>query len=345
MANNNTRAPEDAPVAEERAAQTEEHETAIVRALDPALDTREGAEPSLWEERFEARINTFFDEAIARVPGFVDRNLKSLRRIMGRSLSPTTGVGDIFIGVRNLFSGVSKSVGGPEFSTTTFTHDKLTESFAREVVSSQELESLLNVLFMEFEEEQLSRLAEALGVADEESAIDAVRARLVLLMEQEIGHDPLLAQAIRSGVKIGLPATLGYVLFSKFTFGETLGSKSVAEVYKRRLTFYHRVLTKLGKFEIPSWLGAVGWAGGVVGSLAIGGLMEYALNSVRDIKGAYIRQLNTARYILLYGENPEETMGQGLLHIVRGLERQFERAQDLGQLITEGDAQPSVSEG
>ena len=67
--------------------------------------------------------------------------------------------------------------------------------------------------------------------------------------------------------------------------------------------------------------------------IAIGGVMEYAINSVRDIKGAYIRQLNTARYILLYGDNPDETSGQGLLHIVRGLERQFERVQSIDQLL------------
>lgn len=296
-----------------------------------AFDTSEGVLPSLWEERFEAQINTFFDEAIARVPNFVDRHLKSFRRIMGRSMSPKTGMGDIVVGVRNLLSGVSKTVGGPDFSTTTYTHDVLTEAFEREVVSTQELESLLGRLFDEFEDEQLQRLIISWSVDSEEGErvdpVDAIRSRLLALMEREIAHDPLLAQAIRSGVKLGIPATLGYVLFGHFS--GTVGIQSTTDVYKRRLTFYHRLLMKLGKFEIPTWLGAVGWAGGVLGSMAVGGIMEFALNSVRDVKGTYIRQLNTARYILLYGDNPEEAAGQGLLHVVRGLERRFERVQSL----------------
>ena len=44
------------------------------------VDTREGEKASLWEERFEAQVNTFFDEAIGRVPGFVDRHLKSFKK-------------------------------------------------------------------------------------------------------------------------------------------------------------------------------------------------------------------------------------------------------------------------
>ena len=53
--------------------------------------------------------------------------------------------------------------------------------------------------------------------------------------------------------------------------------------------------------------------------------MEYTVNSFRDIKGRYIRQLNTARYVLLYGEDPDVPAGRGLLHVVRGLERYFEK--------------------
>lgn len=304
-------------------------ETMLSQLAAHELDTREGALPSLWEERFEAQINTFFDEAIARVPGFVDRHLRSFRRVMGRSMAPRTGLGDVVVGARNLLSGVSRAAGGPDFSTTTYTHDVLTEAFEREVVSSEELESLLGRLFSEFEDEQWARVAGAHLTPGE------VRARLVSMMEGEIAHDPLLAQAIRSGIKAGLPATLGYVLFGKLSFGG-VGAEAAARLYEQRLSFYERLLHRLGRFELPSWLGAVGWAGGVVGSLAIGGLMEYAVNSVRDIKGAYIRQLNTARYVLLYGDNPEEPGGQGLLHIVRGLERRFEHVQSLHQLLPQG---------
>jgi hypothetical protein len=308
-------------------------------ALAPELDMSEGEEPSLWEERFEAEINTFFDEAIARVPGFVDRHLKSFRRIMTRSLSPRTGVGDVLIGVRNLFAGVSRAAGGPDFKTTTYTHDALTSAFEREVVGAAELESLLGRLFSEFEQAQLEQLAErvereltAAGAQLDEGeeapdAIEQIREKLSGLMESDIAHDPLLAQAIRSGVKIGLPATLGYVLFGKFTFAGGVGAEAASKIYEKRLTFYHRILKRVGKFQAPSWLGAVGWAGGVVGSLALGGVMEYALNSVRDVKGAYIRQLNTARYVLLYGDDPDDPSGRGLLHIVRGLERQFDRVE------------------
>lgn len=311
---------------------------ALEQVFNPELDTREGDEPSLWEERFEAQINTFFDEAIARVPGFVDRHLRSFRRVMTRSVAPKTGVGDIAIGVRNLLAGVSRTVGGPDFSTTTFTHDVLTDSFEREVVSPAELESLLGRLFSEFEDDQWQRLARSQANADDESqteaeAADELRGKLMRHMEREIAHDPLLAQALRSGLKIGLPATLGYVLFGQFTFAGRFGAESAGRLYKKQLNFYHRILMKLGKFEIPSWLGAMGWAGGMVGTLALGGVVEYTLNSVRDIKGAYIRQLNTARYILLYGDNPDDLAGQGLLHVVRGLERQFERVQGIDHLL------------
>lgn len=306
------------------------------------LDTSEGDEQSEWEQRFEAQINTFFDEAIARVPGFVDRHLKSFRRVMGRSISPKTGIGDVVIGMRNMFAGALKVVGGPDVSTTTYTHDKLTQDFEREVVGSAELESLLSRLFAEFEDDQWRRLASAYAEDGEQldnpdDILEAVRSRLLERMEAEIAHDPLLAQALRSGVKIGIPATLGYVLFGKMSLGGQLGAATVSKLYKQRLNFYHRILLKLGKFEIPSWLGAVGWAGGMLGSLALGGMVEYALNSVRDIKGAYIRQLNTARYILLYGDNPDEAAGQGLLHVVRGLERQFERVTSLEMILPEQD--------
>ena len=309
--------------------------------LSHSLDTREGQDAGEWEERFEAQINTFFDEAIARVPGFVDRHLRSFRRVMARSVSPKTGVGDVVIGMRNVLAGALKTLGGPDVSTTTYTHDKLTEAFEREVVSPAELESLLARLFAEFEEEQLGRLAAAYLSQDElqgaehdrESLVALVREHLIRRMEREIGHDPLLAQAIRSGIKIGIPATLGYVLFGKLVYGSALGVETASSLYKEQLGFYHKLLHRLGKFEIPSWLGAVGWAGGVIGSLAVGGVVEYALNSVRDIKGAYIRQLNTARYILLYGENPDEPSGQGLLHVVRGLERQFVLVHDLKALV------------
>lgn len=296
------------------------------------IDTREGDVASVWEERFETQINTFFDEAIARVPGFVDRHLKNFRKTMARSLAPRTGLGDVFISARNLAAGVSKTVGGPDFSTSTFTQDRLTEAFEREVVSSEELDSLIKRLFAEFEEEQWSKIAER---SEEESGLEqhevkAVRERLSLLMESEIAHDPLLAQAIRSGVRLGLPATLGYVLFGKVTFlGGGTGSEAAGEVYKRHLDFYRRSLLKLGRFEVPGWVGAVGFAGGLVGTLAMGGVLEYAVNSVRDIKGYYIRQINSARYILLYGENPDVPEGQGLLHVVRGLERQFEKFPEL----------------
>lgn len=311
-----------------------------LEAFNPELDTREGEEPSLWEERFEAQINTFFDEAIARVPNFVDRHLRSFRRVMTRSVAPKTGVGDIAIGVRNLLAGVSKTVGGPDFSTTTYTHDVLTGAFEREVVSPAELESLLGRLFSEFEEDQWQRLARAQNEeADDEVLADELRGKLMDHMEREIAHDPLLAQALRSGLKIGLPATLGYVLFGQFTFAGRFGSESAGRLYKKQLNFYHRILMKLGKFEIPSWLGAVGWAGGMVGTLALGGVVEYTLNSVRDIKGAYIRQLNAARYILLYGDNPDELSGQGLLHVVRGLERQFERVQGIDHLLESSDSE------
>jgi hypothetical protein len=316
---------EEAPAADPAAQQAAE---LLVAGFDPEVDTREGPMPSLWEERFEGQINAFFDEAIARVPSFVDRHLRSFRRIMGRSLSPRTGLADVLVGVRNVAAGVSKTVGGPDFSTTSYTHDALTEAFEREVVSTQELESLLSRLFGEFEDSQWSRIAQGAATAPGEldaAHIESLRKLLSRRMEREIAHDPLLAQAIRSGLKIGIPATLGYMLFGKVTMPGALGSEAATELYKKNLKFYHKILMQLGRFEIPSWLGAVGWAGGVIGSLAVGGLVEYALNNVRDVKGAYIRQLNAARYILLYGDNPEETSGQGLLHIVRGLERQFER--------------------
>ncbi len=299
--------------------------------LSPAVDTREQDEASMWEERFETQINTFFDEAIERVPGFVDRNLRSFKKVMGRSLGPRTGVADLFLSARNMAAGVSKSVGGPDFSTSTYTDDKLAEAFEREVVSSAELESLLNRLFSEFEEEQWAEFVEEHATPegeagpDEEEA-DQVRDRLVKMMEKEIAHDPLLAQAIRSGVRLGLPATLGYVLFGKATF---IAGTGATDGYKKHLDFYRRSVIKLGGTEVPGWMGAVGIAGGVLGSLAVGGLMEYAANNVRDVKGHYIRQINSARYVLLYGEDPDVPEGQGLLHVVRGLERQFERLPEL----------------
>ncbi|QDG53227.1 hypothetical protein FIV42_21495 [Persicimonas caeni] len=298
-------------------------EQSIEELKNAALDTSERAQPSVWEERFETQVNTFFDEAIGRVPGFVDRHLTSLRRVIARSVGPRTGIADVFISARNMAAGVSKAVGGPDFSTSTYTADKLTEAFEREVVSSDELESLLRRLFKEFEEDQWQQASERMPTRADAS-VEEVRERLLESMEEEIAHDPLLAQAIRSGVKIGLPATLGYVLFGKFSFFG-VGSEAAGEIYRSRLNFYNRALMKLGRFQVPGWVGAVGLAGGVLGSLVIGGVMEYALNSIRDVKGAYIRQLNAARHALLYGENPEVPEGQGILHVVRGLERQFER--------------------
>lgn len=303
------------------------------------IDTSEGLKASVWEERFEAQLNALFDDAIQRLPGYVDRNLKSFRKVMGRSVSPRTGVGDILVGVRNLASGMSKSVGGPTFETTTYTHDKLTEAFEREVLSPEELETLLARLFEEFEEEMWSRVAENSDELPSRVDIEVIRSRMSSLMEREIAHDPLLAQAIRSGVKIGVPATLGYVLFGRLNFGE-IATEKAAELYSSNLNFYNRILASLGRYQLPGWVGAVGWAGGVIGSLAIGGLMEYTLNSVRDIKGQYIRQLNTARYVLLYGENPDEPEGRGLLHIVRGLERQFERVPALTSQIMDDNVLP-----
>lgn len=298
-----------------------------------ALDTSERAQASEWEERFETQVNTFFDEAIGRIPGFVDRHLTSLRRVLARSVGPKTGIADVFISARNMVAGVSKSVGGPDFSTSTYTADKLTEAFEREVVSSEELESLLRRLFKEFEADQWQKTSERLP-AEGTATVEDVRSRMLENMEEEIGHDPLLAQAIRSGVKIGLPATLGYVLFGKFSFFG-VGTEAAGEIYRSRLNFYNRALMRLGRFQVPGWVGAVGLAGGVLGTLVIGGVMEYALNSIRDIKGAYIRQLNAARHGLLYGENPEVPEGQGILHVVRGLERQFERLPEVSDELLE----------
>src|SRR5690606_16441370 len=70
----------------------------MTESYDPTAETDD---PSDWEERFEAQLNTFFDEAIARIPGFVDRNLTSFKRVMSRAVSPKTGIADILIGVRN----------------------------------------------------------------------------------------------------------------------------------------------------------------------------------------------------------------------------------------------------
>ncbi len=312
------------------------------------IDTREGEKASIWEERFETQINTFFDESIERVPSFVERNLKSFRKVMGRSLGPRTGIADLFISARNLAAGVSNSVGGPDFSTTTFTDDELSDAFEREVVSSAELESLLNRLFSEFEQEQWQTFLEEQSDGDpEREDIEALRGRLVGMMEKEIAHDPLLAQAIRSGVRLGIPATLGYMLFGKATFVAGTGA---SEGYQKHLDYYRRSVIELGGKEVPGWVGAVGIAGGLLGSLAIGGLMEYAVNNIRDIKGYYIRQINAARYVLLYGENPEVPEGQGLLHVVRGLERQFERLPKLtSELLDKAekvvDEAPQQSQG
>lgn len=301
-------------------------------SYDPTVETDD---PSDWEERFEAQINSFFDEAIARIPGFVDRNLTSFKRVMSRAVSPKTGIADILIGVRNMASGVSSSVGGPKFDTTTYTHDKLMDSFEREVVSPGELETLLGRLFQEFENEQWSKVADAVAEDYKKSRDDVIafRGRLEKLMEREISHDPLLAQAIRAGVKVGVPATLGYVLVGKFSLGDAAG-----DLYKKNLRFYHRILMRMGGTEVPGWVSAAGWAGGLLGSLAFGGLMEYTLNNLRDVKGQYIRQLNTTRYVLLYGEDPDTVEGRGILHIVRGLERQFERMPEAtSRLIETGD--------
>ena len=302
--------------------------------FDPTLETGDASD---WEERFEAQINTFFDEAIARVPGFVDRNLTNFRRVMGRAVSPKTGVLDVLIGVRNMASGLSKQVGGPGFDTTTYTHDKLMESFEREVVSTTELNALMGRLFEEFENEQWTTVAATVesDYAQTREDVEDFRGRLADLMEREISHDPLLAQAIRAGVKVGVPATLGYVLVGRFSLGD-----AASDLYKKNLNFYHRLLHRMGGSEIPGWVSAAGWAGGILGSLAVGGLMEYTLNNMRDVKGQYIRQLNTTRYVLLYGEDPDTPEGRGILHIVRGLERQFERIPEAtSRLIEESEAE------
>ncbi len=317
------------------------------------FDTSEGEEPSEWEKRFENQINTFFDEAIERVPGFVDRHLTSFKRIMGRSVSPKTGLGDIVVGVRNLVSNVSSSLGGPDFSRETYTDEELTRAFEREVVSPEELEGLIRRLFREFERDQWDKIESSndseqlrnllhhrltqFGDLDEEDLKDynpgTTREHMETVMEREIAHDPLLAQVIRSGVKIGLPATLGYVLFGKVSYAGNFGSQAASQLYRRRLDLYNRALLRLGQYQVPGWVGAVGWAGGLVGTLAIGGLMEFAVNSIRDVKGSYIRQLNAARYVLLYGENPETPEGQGIIHLVRGLERQFDQLPELSDDI------------
>lgn len=309
------------------------------------LDTSEGDEPSEWEERFESEINSFFDDAIARVPGFVDRHLKSLKKVMGRSLSPKTGLGDIAVSVQNLASGVSSALGGPDFSRKTFTHDKLTKAFEHEVVGPDELETLIKELFHEFEEAQwrkIERAAADLDDVDQPPSADEMRARIENLMEQEIAHDPLLAQVIRSGVKVGIPATLGYVLFGKVTFAGDFGTETASQVYEERLSIYESALAKLGQYKVPGWVGAIGWAGGVVGSMAVGGLVEYAINSIRDVKGAYIRQLNAARYVILYGDDPDQPDGQGIVHLVRGLERQFDRIADMTEdALRNGEFHPA----
>lgn len=299
---------------------------------DPTLETED---PSDWEQRFERQISTFFDEAIARIPSFVDRNLTSFRKVMGRAMSPRTGVVDILIGVRNMASGVSSAVGGPSFETTTYTHDALRGAFEREVVSPGELEALLGRLFQEFEEEQWAQVASTVESDFERSREEvlAFRARLGELMEREITHDPLLAQAVRAGVKVGVPATLGYVLVGKFGLGD-----AATDLYKKNLNFYHRVLMRMGGNEIPGWVSAAGWAGGLIGSLAFGGLMEYTLNNMRDVKGQYIRKLNTTRAVLLWGADPDSPDGRGILHIVRGLERQFEKLPEAtSRLIAEAE--------
>ncbi len=289
---------------------------------------------SAWEERFETQINTFFDEAIGRVPGFVDRHLKNFRRVMTRSVSPRTGMADVVVGVRNLASGFSKAVGGPGFETTTYTNDHLTRVFEREVVSPAELEALLGRLFKEFEEVMWDRVAEEVAQNYEKTReeVDAFRGRLARLMEKEVSHDPLLAQGIRSGIKLGVPATLGFVLLGGVGegdddsgFGSTLGG--------------------LGGVEGTSWAGAAGIGAGFLGSLAVGGLMEYTLNSLRDVKGQYIRQLNTARYVLLYGEDPDLPEGRGLLHIVRGLERQFDQLPDKAAALLEDQREADLAFG
>jgi hypothetical protein len=292
------------------------------------LEVAEPEQPSKWERRFENEINTFFDESITRVPTFVDRHLKSFRHIMGRSLGPKTGIGDVFVTAKNLASGISSSLGGPDFSSTTYTHDKLTEAFHKEVVSPGELESLIERLFHEFEEEKWNDLEDSL---DRNLDEDGLREQLVDRMEEAIAHDPLLAQTLRSGVKIGIPATLGYMLFGNPELFSKVQTSVTENLKRSKLNNYREMFGRLGEFKVPGWLGALGWAGGVVGSLALGGVMEFALNSVRDIKGAYIRQLNRARHILLYGENPDVPEGRGLIHIVRGLEDKFDELSELDE--------------
>lgn len=304
------------------------------------FDMSEGPAPTAWEERFEGQINMFFDEAIARVPGFVDRHLRSFRRVMTRNLAPKTGVGDVLVGLRNVASGISRAVGGPQFATTTFTHDKLVEAFEREVVSPQELESLLARLFAEFEESLWQKAQQELSL-DDNDEIRLVRERLEKMMEHDIAHDPLLAQALRTGVKLGVPATLGYVLMGRFQTGPTFGDAAQA-IYKNNLDVYQKVLVKVGRLDVPGWVGAAGWASGIVGTLALGGIMEFTLNNVRDVKGQYIRQLNAARYALLYGDNPDDIDGRGVLHIVRGLERRYQRLPELTSQIL--DSSDNVSD-
>jgi hypothetical protein len=253
---------------------------------------------------------------------------------MKRSLAPKTGLGDVMVSARNMLSGVSSALGGPDFSRDTFTNEELTESFEREVISPDELELLLSRLFREFEEdmwEQVEQEVHNASEGDEPPPVDAdvLRQRILELTEQEIAHDPVLAQVIRSGVRIGLPASLGYVLFGRLTLAADTGVDAASQMYEKRLDIYNRALHQLGRFQVPGWMGAVGFAGGLVGTLAVGGLVEYTLNSVRDIKGFYLRQLNAAKHALLYGDDPESAEGQGILHLVRGLERQFDQLADI----------------
>lgn len=295
---------------------------------DLGIDTTEAEVPSEWEQRFETQITNFFNEAQNRIPGFVDRHLTSFKQVMKRSLAPKTGLGDVMVSAQNMLAGVSSALGGPDFSRDTYTHEELTEAFEREVISPDELELLLSRLFREFEEEMWAHVEQQVHQAadDDPPPVDAdiLRERILELTEEEIAHDPLLAQVIRSGVRIGLPASLGYVLFGRLTLTADAGTEAASQVYEKRLDLYHRALHQLGRFQIPGWMGAVGFAGGLVGTLAVGGLVEYTLNNVRDIKGFYIRQLNAAKHALLYGDDPESPEGQGVLHLVRGLERQFD---------------------
>lgn len=316
-----------------------------------SLTLQDPVRPSHWEDRFEKEINQLFDDAIDRLPRFVERHFKSFSRVMGRNLSPRAGIGDLYVGLRNLASAFSEAVGGPEFETTTFTEDQLSRAFEQEVLSPFELEAMLGRLFTAFEDDLWDRFQED-SVRGTQDALQ-VRDRFRNMIDEEIAHDPKLAQAIRSGVHLGIPITLGYFLFGRTASG-TVDNKLGRDIGLQDVTVFQRLFQSFrGKTEprdddsfFQDFTGnALGITGAVLGSLVVGGVLEYAYNSLRDLKGSYIRQINTARYVLLYGTDPSDPDCYGILQIVRAIERRFETLPGLTEesfrsWLTNGLAKP-----